>query len=51
MAHPFIPAVRAGLEAVGFPIGSPREPVARLDVAAAAHIAELATALGPVPAS
>jgi len=51
MAHPFIPAVRAGLEAVGFPIGSPRPPVAKLDAAAAAHIAELAAAVRSVPAS
>jgi 4-hydroxy-tetrahydrodipicolinate synthase len=51
MAHPFIPAVKAGLEAVGFPIGSPREPVAKLDAAAAARIAELASGLRPVPAS
>jgi 4-hydroxy-tetrahydrodipicolinate synthase len=51
MAHPFIPAVRAGLEAVGFPIGSPRPPVAKLDDAAYAHIAELAAAFRPVPAS
>jgi dihydrodipicolinate synthase/N-acetylneuraminate lyase len=51
MAHPFIPAVRAGLEAVGFPIGSPRPPVAKLDPAATAHIAELAAAVRPVPAS
>ena len=51
MAHPFIPAVRAGLEAVGFPIGPPRAPVAKLDDAAAARIAELASGLRPVPAS
>ena len=51
MAHPFIPAVRAGLEAVGFPIGPPRPPVAKLDDAATAHIAELAAALRSVPAS
>jgi 4-hydroxy-tetrahydrodipicolinate synthase len=51
MAYPFIPAVRAGLEAVGFPIGSPRPPVAKLDADAAAHIAELAATVRPVPAS
>jgi 4-hydroxy-tetrahydrodipicolinate synthase len=51
MAQPFIPAVKAGLEAVGFPVGSPREPVAKLDAAAAARIAELASGLRPVPAS
>jgi len=51
MAQPFIPAVKAGLEAVGFPVGSPREPVAKLDATAAARIAELASGLRPVPAS
>jgi 4-hydroxy-tetrahydrodipicolinate synthase len=51
MAQPFIPAVKAGLAAVGFPVGTPREPVAALEPAAAAHIAELASALRPVPAS
>jgi 4-hydroxy-tetrahydrodipicolinate synthase len=51
MAHPFIPAVKAGLAAVGFPVGPPREPVAALDPAAAATITELAAGLHPVPAS
>ena len=51
MAQPFIPAVKAGLAAVGFPVGRPREPVAELDPAAAARIAELAVGLQPVPAS
>jgi 4-hydroxy-tetrahydrodipicolinate synthase len=51
MAQPFIPAVKAGLAAVGFPVGTPREPVAGLEPAAAARIAELASALRPVPAS
>ena len=50
MAQPFIPAVKAGLAAVGFPVGKPREPVAALDPAAAARIAELAAGLQPVPA-
>lgn len=50
MAQPFIPAVKAGLAAVGFPVGKPREPVAGLDPAAAAAIAELAASLHPVPA-
>ncbi len=50
MAQPFIPAVKAGLAAVGFPVGSPREPVAGLDPAAAARIAELAAGLQPVAA-
>jgi len=51
MAQPFIAAVKAGLAAVGFPVGSPRAPVAALDPAAAARIAELAAALHPVPAA
>ncbi len=51
MAQPFIPAVKAALTAVGFPVGTPREPVAALNPAAAARIAELADALHPIPAS
>jgi len=51
MAQPFIAAVKAGLAAVGFPVGSPRAPVAALDPAAADRIAELAAALHPVPAA
>ena len=50
MAQPFIPAVKAGLAAVGFPVGKPRGPVAALDPAAAARIAELAAGLQPVAA-
>lgn len=50
MGQPFIPAVKAGLAAVGFPVGNPREPVAGLDPAAAARIAELAAGLQPVSA-
>jgi len=50
MAQPFIPAVKAGLAGVGFPVGRPREPVAALDPAAAARIAELAASLQPVSA-
>jgi len=51
MAQPFVPAVKAGLAAAGFPVGTPRAPVAALDPAAAARIAELAAALHPVPAA
>lgn len=51
MAQPFIPAVKAALAAVGFPVGMPREPVAGLDPAAATRIAELAAGLHPVPAA
>jgi len=42
MAQPFIAAVKAGMAAVGFPVGAPRPPVAALDPAAAARIAQLA---------
>ena len=51
MAQPFIAAVKAGLVAVGFPVGVPRAPVAELDPAAAARIAQLATEVKPIPAS
>ncbi len=51
MAQPFIPAVKAALTAIGFPVGEPRRPVAALTPAAAARITELASALRPVPAS
>ncbi len=42
MNEPFIPAVKAGLAAVGFPVGGPRPPFAALDPAATARIARLA---------
>jgi 4-hydroxy-tetrahydrodipicolinate synthase len=45
MAQPFVAAVKAGLSAVGLPAGRPREPLAELDPAAAAHIADLASTL------
>lgn len=51
MNEPFIAAVKAGLAAVGFPVGAPRAPVAELDPAAAARIAQLATAVHPILAS
>jgi 4-hydroxy-tetrahydrodipicolinate synthase len=52
MAQPFIPAVKAALTAVGFPVGTPRPPVAELAPDAVARIAELATAVGdPILAS
>jgi 4-hydroxy-tetrahydrodipicolinate synthase len=52
MNEPFIPAVKAGLAAVGFPVGVPRAPVADLDPDAAARIAKLAAAVGePILAS
>jgi 4-hydroxy-tetrahydrodipicolinate synthase len=51
ISQPFIAAVKAGLAAVGLPVGAPRAPVAELDPAAAARIAELTSALRPVSAS
>ena len=52
LAEPFIAAVKAGLTAVGFPVGDPRPPISALDAAAAARITKLAAAVGdPVLAS
>jgi 4-hydroxy-tetrahydrodipicolinate synthase len=51
MNEPFIAAVKAGMAAVGFPVGAPRAPVAELDPAAAARIAQLAKAVDAIPAS
>jgi 4-hydroxy-tetrahydrodipicolinate synthase len=52
MNEPFIAAVKAGMAAVGFPVGVPRAPVADLDPDAAARIAKLAAAVGePILAS
>ena len=45
----YIAAVKVALEAVGFPVGSPREPVSPLDTADAARITELASALRRQP--
>lgn len=45
MSAPFVPAIKSALKAVGFPAGSPREPVLDLDAAAAAKIASLAGTL------
>lgn len=42
MDEPFIRAVKAGMAAVGFPVGGPRPPVAALGGDAARRIAELA---------
>ncbi len=41
MSAPFIPAVKAALDALGFPVGSPRPPLHALDGEAAARIAAL----------
>jgi 4-hydroxy-tetrahydrodipicolinate synthase len=45
MAAPFIPAVKTALSAVGFPVGSPRQPLLDLDPDTAATISALAAAL------
>ncbi|MBD0844636.1 4-hydroxy-tetrahydrodipicolinate synthase [Streptomyces sp. TRM68416] len=41
MSAPFIPAVKAALNAVGLPVGAPREPLLGLDDATAARISSL----------
>jgi 4-hydroxy-tetrahydrodipicolinate synthase len=52
MNESFIAAVKAGMAAVGFPVGVPRAPVAELDHDASARIAKLAAAVGdPILAS
>ena len=45
MSAPFIPAIKAALNALGRPAGSPRKPVHDLDAATAAKISYLAGAL------
>jgi 4-hydroxy-tetrahydrodipicolinate synthase len=47
----FIAAVKVGLDAVGFPAGSPREPVLPLDPEDATRITELASVFRPQPVS
>jgi 4-hydroxy-tetrahydrodipicolinate synthase len=44
MSAPFIPAVKAALNALGFPVGDPRAPLHALDTARAGRIAALAAA-------
>ena len=51
MSAPFIPAVKTALNAVGFPVGSPRKPLLDLDPDTAAIISSLATALPQLSAS
>lgn len=41
MSAPFIPAVKAALNAAGFPVGEPREPLLGLDAATTARISSL----------
>jgi 4-hydroxy-tetrahydrodipicolinate synthase len=51
MSAPFIPAIKTALNALGFPAGAPRKPLAELDAATAATIAKLATDLPQFSAS
>ncbi len=51
MSAPFIPAVKAALNALGFPAGAPRKPFAELGGAAAATISRLANELPQFSAS
>lgn len=51
MSAPFIPAIKTALNALGFPVGAPRKPLAELDAATAATIAKLATDLPQFSAS
>jgi 4-hydroxy-tetrahydrodipicolinate synthase len=51
MSAPFIPAIKTALNALGFPVGIPRRPLAELDGATAATISKLATELPQFSAS
>jgi 4-hydroxy-tetrahydrodipicolinate synthase len=51
MSAPFIPAIKTALNAVGFPVGSPRKPLLDLDPDTAATISSLAAALPQLTAS
>jgi 4-hydroxy-tetrahydrodipicolinate synthase len=51
MSAPFIPAVKSALNALGFPAGAPRRPLAELDPGTAATISELVAALPQFSAS
>ena len=51
MSAPFIAAVKNALNAVGFPVGSPRKPLLDLDPDTAATISSLAAALPQLSAS
>ena len=50
MSAPFIPAVKAALNAAGFPVGEPREPLLGLDAATTATISSLVEELPRRPA-
>ena len=51
MSAPFIPAIKTALNALGFPVGAPRKPLAELDAATAATISKLAAELPQFSAS
>ncbi|GGN51569.1 4-hydroxy-tetrahydrodipicolinate synthase [Streptomyces albiflavescens] len=51
MSAPFIPAVKAALNATGFPVGEPREPLLGLDADTTARIASLVEALPSLTAA
>lgn len=45
MSAPFIPAIKAAVNATGLSVGEPREPVLGLDAATTARIASLVEAM------
>lgn len=49
LSRPFIPAIKAALEALGVHAGQPRDPIAALGAAEAKKVTELATSFRPVP--
>ncbi|MFK4264084.1 dihydrodipicolinate synthase family protein [Streptomyces milbemycinicus] len=51
MSAPFIPAVKAALNAAGFPAGAPREPLLALDTATTARISSLVEKLPQLSAA
>lgn len=51
MQQPFVPAVKAVLNALGLPVGPPRAPIAALDPAATSRIVDLVAATQLVSAS
>lgn len=51
MSAPFIPAIKTALNALGFPAGAPRKPLAELDAATTATISRLVTELPQFSAS
>ncbi|WP_454812897.1 4-hydroxy-tetrahydrodipicolinate synthase [Paenarthrobacter nitroguajacolicus] len=51
LSAPFVPAVKAALDALGQPIGKPRQPTSDLDSAAAKRISKLLAELQPATAT